>query len=109
MSVIFLSPSFSFSLFLAFLFVCLFQSLPSFCVLQEFGQAPGAGDGQGSLACCSPWGRKESDMTQQLNSKVNEKAAVLTGRPFCYCRCNIPRLSQQAKESHHILGHFSVL
>ena len=29
----------------------------------EFEQAPGAGDGQGGLACCSPWGRKESDMT----------------------------------------------
>ena len=25
------------------------------------------GDGQGSLACCSPWGRKESDMTERLN------------------------------------------
>ena len=24
-------------------------------------------DGQGSLECCSPWGRKESDMTEQLN------------------------------------------
>ena len=33
----------------------------------EFGQAPGVGDGQGSLACCSPWGRKESDTTKQLN------------------------------------------
>ena len=32
---------------------------------QEFGQAPGAGDGQGSLACCSPWGHKESDTTEQ--------------------------------------------
>ena len=27
----------------------------------------GVGDGQGSLACCSPWGRKESDMTEQWN------------------------------------------
>ena len=26
----------------------------------EFEQAPGAGDGQGSLACCSPWGRQDS-------------------------------------------------
>ena len=26
------------------------------------------GDGQGGLACCSPWGHKESDMTEQLNS-----------------------------------------
>ena len=33
----------------------------------EFEQAPGAGNGQGSLACCSPWDRKELDMTEQLN------------------------------------------
>ena len=32
-----------------------------------FEQAPGVGDGQGNLASCSPWGRKESDMTEQLN------------------------------------------
>ena len=31
---------------------------------REFEQTPGVGDGQGSLACCSPWDRKESDMTQ---------------------------------------------
>ena len=30
----------------------------------EFEQAPGAGDGQGSLVCCSPWGHKESNMTE---------------------------------------------
>ena len=30
----------------------------------EFEQASGDGEGQGSLACCSPWGRKESDVTQ---------------------------------------------
>ena len=29
-------------------------------------QAPGVGDGQGSLVCCSPWGRKESDTTERL-------------------------------------------
>ena len=29
----------------------------------EFEQAPGVGDGQGSLVCCSPWGHKESDTT----------------------------------------------
>ena len=33
----------------------------------EFEQAPGVGDGPGSLACCNPWGHKESDMTEQLN------------------------------------------
>ena len=33
----------------------------------EFEQAPGAANGQGSLACCSPWGCKESDVIEQLN------------------------------------------
>ena len=40
----------------------------------EFEQARGDGEGQGSLACCSPWGHKESDMTEQLNNnKSSEK------------------------------------
>ena len=34
----------------------------------EFGSTPGGGDGQGGLACCSPWGCKELDMTEQLNN-----------------------------------------
>ena len=34
---------------------------------REFEQAPGIGDGQGSLGCCSPWGCAELDMTEQLN------------------------------------------
>ena len=33
----------------------------------EFEQAPEEGEGQGSLACCSPWGHKESDRTERLN------------------------------------------
>ena len=33
----------------------------------ELGQTLGVGDGQRSLVCCSPWGRKESDTTGQLN------------------------------------------
>ena len=33
----------------------------------EFEQTLGDGEGQGTLACCSPWGRKESDMTERLN------------------------------------------
>ena len=31
----------------------------------EFGQTPGHGEEQGSLACCSPWSHKESDMIEQ--------------------------------------------
>ena len=33
----------------------------------EFEQVPGVGDGQGSLVCCSPWGRKELDTAEWLN------------------------------------------
>ena len=36
----------------------------------EFEQAPGDGEGQRSLACCSPCGHKESDMTERLNNKL---------------------------------------
>ena len=43
----------------------------------EFEQAPGVGDGQGSLACCSPWGRKELDMTVYLNCT----------EPICMAKC----------------------
>ena len=45
----------------------------------EFEQALGDGEGQGSLACCSPWGRKESDTTEQLNkSKTSISLYICT-------------------------------
>ena len=34
----------------------------------DFEQAPGDGEGQGKLVCCSPWGHKELDMTDLLNN-----------------------------------------
>ena len=36
----------------------------------EFERAPGVGDGQGGLVCCSPWGHNESDTTERLNSNI---------------------------------------
>ena len=36
----------------------------------EFEQTLGNSEGQGSLACCSPWGHKESDTTELLNSNM---------------------------------------
>ena len=35
--------------------------------MDEFEQALGIGDGQGSLVCCDSWGRKESERTERLN------------------------------------------
>ena len=37
----------------------------------EFEQASGDGEGQGGLACCSTWGREESDMTERLNNNFH--------------------------------------
>ena len=44
----------------------------------EFEQALGEGEGQGSLACFSPWGHKESDMTEEQNS--NKYFCILARR-----------------------------
>ena len=43
----------------------------------EFKQAPGVSDGQGSLACCSTWGHKESDMTEWLKSHNSFKLSII--------------------------------
>ena len=48
----------------------------------EFEQALGDGEGQGSLACCSPWGHKESDVNEQLNNhnKYKMKKKITWGK-----------------------------
>ena len=49
---------------------------------RESGWTPGVGDGQGGLACCNSWGRKELDMTEWLNwtelNQVDEPRAYYT-------------------------------
>ena len=39
----------------------------------EFEESPGDGERQGGLACCSSWGRKESDTTERLKNVSNCK------------------------------------
>ena len=46
----------------------------------EFEQTLGVGDGQGSLACCSPWGCKESDMAQRLKWTELNSSFVSLGK-----------------------------
>ena len=43
----------------------------------------GVGDGQGSLACCSPWGHKKSDITERLN--WTERFFLQTDSPISCC------------------------
>ena len=39
----------------------------------EFEQTLGGSEGQGSLVCCSSWGRKESDTTERLDNNTDEE------------------------------------
>ena len=54
----------------------------------EFKQALGDHEGQGSLAWCSPWGHRESDMTEQLNNNNNQTQMleVIKMGKLCHCR-----------------------
>ena len=61
----------------------------------ESEQALGDNGGQGSLACCSPRGRKESDMTQQLNNTKNVDVWL---KPTQYCKTIILQLKKKKKK-----------
>ena len=70
----------------------------------EFEQAPGVGDGQGSVPCYSPWGRKELEMTVQLNWNINPKELqykeLITARcrlPLRRCAYRSPKLTGETK------------
>ena len=58
----------------------------------EFELTLGVGDGQGSLACCSPWGHKESDMTEWLKgTELNgqrKKGAAWQDPQWCWQNCS---------------------
>ena len=62
-----------------------------------FEQAPRVGDGQGRLLCCSPWGRKESDMTEQLNT--------MTTTPLGISGPALPPLTRQRSTTPRPLQH----
>ena len=55
----------------------------------EFEQPLGDGEEQGSLMCCSPWGRKESDTTEQLNNNnnkfLNTEIFITSRNQTCSC------------------------
>ena len=51
----------------------------------EFEQALGGGEGQEDLVCCSPWGHKESDTTEQLNNnntQLMDQGTISTFKPY---------------------------
>ena len=67
----------------------------------EFEQAPGGGEGQESLMCCSPWGRKELDMTEQLND--NNILFCSLAAQSCLTLCDPMDCSPPGCSVHRIL------
>ena len=59
----------------------------------EFEQTLGDGEGQGSLECWSPWGPKESDMTERLNNKVKSVTEKTTNLFHYILICDLFPLS----------------
>ena len=57
----------------------------------EYEQSLGDSEGRGNLACCSPWGRKESDTTERLNNinmvSRNEPSTISVCVSVCLCVC----------------------
>ena len=49
----------------------------------EFEQTLGDGEGQGSLACCSPRGHKESDVTERLNNNCSQSDYWIGEKKMC--------------------------
>ena len=50
-----------------------------------FGWTLGVGDGQGGLACCSSWGRKESDTTEATQHNANRMPKTTELNYYCTC------------------------
>ena len=83
----------------------------------ELEQAPGFGDGQGSLACSSPWGHKESDTTEWL--KWTELGDLQILLYHCYvpkekqgiilaARAHVEQLPAQQDHAVHQAGNYAV-
>ena len=70
----------------------------------EFEQAPGVGDGQGSLACCRPWGVKELDMTEWLNwTENNQKMGK--GSEWMFLQGGYKNGQQAGEKMQNIISH----
>ena len=79
----------------------------------EFEQAPGAGEGQGGMACCSPWGRKEPDTTNNSNTIIDlfVKAFHILGYAFniivnICIRCKMTSTVSLLNIHHHTVTEF---
>ena len=62
----------------------------------EFEQAPGVGDGQGSLTCCGPWGHKEWDATEWPNWIKYRKKSEINNHQISQKKCVCYQVATQS-------------
>ena len=72
----------------------------------EFEQTPGDGEAQGSLVCCSLWGRKESDTTERLNHRKAKYMLIILKCTFNNHLAGMKRntLTEQQQKIWCVLG-----
>ena len=77
--------------------------------LTEFEQTSGDSDGQGSLVCCSPWGRKELDMTERLNNMADFSLpnALLAESSQSSSSVSLGSLAKKLRSHPQLLSHFT--
>ena len=76
----------------------------------EFQQAPGDGEGQVSLACCSPWGRKESDTTERLNNNHRWFSGIESAcQSACLQEAQVWSLGREDPLEEQMATHSSIL
>ena len=75
----------------------------------EFEQVPGVGDRQWSLACCSPWGHKESDMSEWLNWRVQFYMTLINLSFWFQDYFKSPFLTKLKSHQYHIPNKISEL
>ena len=67
------------------------------CNEHKLGQTPRDGEGQGGLACCNPWGRKESNMTRRLNTQGRKRKEPMKTYLICVTKTEAKYLQKNYK------------
>ena len=91
--------------------VCIFVCVPvvlkwgRFCPAGDTWQTPGAGDGQGSLVCCSPWGHKDTTERLKMFLIISTGGRMLVGRSQgCFCDVQSSPPQQQITQPQMSVG-----
>ena len=70
----------------------------------EFEQTPKDNEGQASLACCSPWGHKESDVAERLDNNNRSTYISISYISYWFCFSGEPWLADHHPQARCLMG-----